>query len=498
MPGEIVGVAGIDGNGQRELEEVLAGVRRPIDRGRRLDPPTASARRCPRALRRPRAWPTSPAIARRRRPDSRLLDRREPDSQGQLRRPRATFAVGWLDLSRARRDAGAVTERYDAWCPPTPTPTSRRSRAATRRSWRSPASSTGDPPALVAVNPTRGLDVGSARFVHERLLERRDAGAAVLLISTELDEVLSPRRSRRRPRARKRSSRFRRGATGRPSGRSCSGSRGIVSARSRCAASCGGCAPAAVAPRGGRRALARGRRGIAGLAGLRRPGRRSPRSPGVRSEAQAAWTATALLKATPLLLTGLAVAICFRCGVWNIGAEGQLLAGALFATAVATRLLLRMRRLAHRAAGGGLAGALGGALVGAIAGCAARGARRQRGDLDDHAQLRRDPARRAWRSTVRSRRPPAPIPRAILSGRRDAARRSAACTWASPLALVLAFAMQLYLSSHRGGAFACAPSGSRRARRASPASRPSATPWRSPSRWRGRWRAWRGPSRWPV
>jgi ABC-type uncharacterized transport system permease subunit len=52
---------------------------------------------------------------------------------------------------------------------------------------------------------------------------------------------------------------------------------------------------------------------------------------------QAACTATAL-KATPLLLTGLAVAICFRCGVWNIGAEGQLLTGALFATAVATRL----------------------------------------------------------------------------------------------------------------------------------------------------------------
>lgn len=44
------------------------------------------------------------------------------------------------------------------------------------------------------------------------------------------------------------------------------------------------------------------------------------------------------LKTTPLLLTGLAVAISFRCGVWNIGAEGQLLAGALAAAAVATRL----------------------------------------------------------------------------------------------------------------------------------------------------------------
>jgi len=52
----------------------------------------------------------------------------------------------------------------------------------------------------------------------------------------------------------------------------------------------------------------------------------------------AAWTST-LLKTTPLLLTGLTVALCFRCGVWNIGAEGQFYLGALLATAVATRWL---------------------------------------------------------------------------------------------------------------------------------------------------------------
>jgi simple sugar transport system permease protein len=81
---------------------------------------------------------------------------------------------------------------------------------------------------------------------------------------------------------------------------------------------------------------------------------------------QAAWTATAL-KATPLLLTGLAVAICFRCGVWNIGAEGQLLAGALFATAVATRLLTGAPAVLALPAVV-FAGALGGCLVGAVAG----------------------------------------------------------------------------------------------------------------------------------
>jgi len=80
----------------------------------------------------------------------------------------------------------------------------------------------------------------------------------------------------------------------------------------------------------------------------------------------AAWTAT-LLKASPLLFTGLGVALSFRCGVWNIGAEGQLYAGALAATAVATRLLPRAPALVL-APLTTLSGAAGGALLAAIAG----------------------------------------------------------------------------------------------------------------------------------
>jgi simple sugar transport system permease protein len=79
-----------------------------------------------------------------------------------------------------------------------------------------------------------------------------------------------------------------------------------------------------------------------------------------------ALTAT-VLKSTPLLLTGLAVALCFRCGVWNIGAEGQLLTGALCATAVATRLLPGAPALVLLPAVVA-AGALGGFVMGAIAG----------------------------------------------------------------------------------------------------------------------------------
>jgi simple sugar transport system ATP-binding protein len=44
---------------------------------------------------------------------------------------------------------------------------------------------------LIAAQPTRGLDVGAAEFVHERLVEKRDEGTAILLVSAELDEILA-------------------------------------------------------------------------------------------------------------------------------------------------------------------------------------------------------------------------------------------------------------------------------------------------------------------
>jgi general nucleoside transport system ATP-binding protein len=48
-----------------------------------------------------------------------------------------------------------------------------------------------DPCLCIAAQPTRGLDVGAIEFVHKRLVELRDSGKAVLLVSLELDEVLS-------------------------------------------------------------------------------------------------------------------------------------------------------------------------------------------------------------------------------------------------------------------------------------------------------------------
>ena len=47
-----------------------------------------------------------------------------------------------------------------------------------------------DPCLLIAVQPTRGVDIGAIEFIHKQLIEQRDAGKAVLLVSLELDEVM--------------------------------------------------------------------------------------------------------------------------------------------------------------------------------------------------------------------------------------------------------------------------------------------------------------------
>jgi simple sugar transport system ATP-binding protein len=185
-PGEILGVAGIDGNGQREIEEVLAGVRRPSAggvsiRGDPVDPGARALRRAEMAhLSGDRE--TSGLIPGFSIAENWILKGSYDD--------RRYFRCGWLDAAAARRDARAVARQYGL-VPGDPDADVAVLSGGNAQKLVVARELDGDPPILVAVNPTRGLDVGSTRFVHERLLDRRDAGAAVLLISTELDEVLS-------------------------------------------------------------------------------------------------------------------------------------------------------------------------------------------------------------------------------------------------------------------------------------------------------------------
>ena len=233
-----------------------------------------------------------------------------------------------------------------------------RCRAATSRRSSSRASSRGPLKLVVASQPTRGLDVGSIEYIHRRIVEQRTPGAAVLIVSTELDEVLAVgdriavmfgrpdrRRSWRAPEAtyekrrhadgRRRVKRV--GAIIRPGRRPDPRHRHRVHRRldlhphhrlrEPLEARHGPGRRDQRRPRHHRRRVLRDdhRR-------LRRPGqdrRRARRSNDPKAIAAAIRPITeTLVAATPLIFTGLAVAISFRSGVFNIGVEGQFVLGA--------------------------------------------------------------------------------------------------------------------------------------------------------------------------
>jgi len=184
--GEILGVAGIDGNGQRELEEVLAGVR-PARAGRLWvgGRPAAFGVRALRAA--------GVAHLSGERETAGLIPGMSVAENLILKGSyddRRYFLRGWIDRAAARRAGERVLRRFDVR-PGDPDADIATLSGGNAQKVAVARELEGEPPVLVAVNPTRGLDVGSARFVHEQLLARRGAGGAVLLVSTDLDEVLA-------------------------------------------------------------------------------------------------------------------------------------------------------------------------------------------------------------------------------------------------------------------------------------------------------------------
>ena len=184
--GEVVGIAGIDGNGQRELEEVLAGVRLPS--AGRLEVAGEPAALGVRELRargvahlsgdRERAG----LVAAMSVAENLVLKGSHDD--------RRFFRFATFDAAAARRHALACIEAYGV-VPPEPDRAVGLLSGGNAQKVAVARELEGRPRALVAVNPTRGLDVGSARFVHEQLLALRDGGSAIVLVSTELEEVLA-------------------------------------------------------------------------------------------------------------------------------------------------------------------------------------------------------------------------------------------------------------------------------------------------------------------
>ena len=184
--GEIVGIAGVDGNGQSELVEVLSGLRRPTAGTVRV-----SGRDVTGAGVRAILDLGVGHIPEDRQRRGLVLDFTLAENlvlHDYEKEPNSSY--GWLFPRRLISAARRLLQRFDV----------RGGGPETRASALSGGNQQKvvlareigrEPQVLLAVQPTRGLDVGAIEFVHRQLVAARDAGKAVLLVSLELDEILS-------------------------------------------------------------------------------------------------------------------------------------------------------------------------------------------------------------------------------------------------------------------------------------------------------------------
>jgi ABC-type uncharacterized transport system ATPase subunit len=184
--GEIVGLAGVDANGQSELVEALTGLRRAE---------SGTVRAGGRELAGADARETIDAgvgcIAEDRHRRGLVLefDLAENLALHEYRKP-GMARFGWLSPKRLAERARGLLREYDVRGGEPDTPASSLSGGNQQKVVIARELSA-NPQVLIAAQPTRGLDVGAIEFVHRRLVEERDAGRAILLVSLELEEIRS-------------------------------------------------------------------------------------------------------------------------------------------------------------------------------------------------------------------------------------------------------------------------------------------------------------------
>lgn len=184
--GEIVGLAGVAGNGQRELAQVISGLRKPTKGSVILEGSEITHKPVRFGIDLGVGYIPADRTHVGSAPNLSVTDniimkkyRREP------------VARGWsVDMQAATRLAKELKEAYDIIVPTVETPARLLSGGNLQRVILAREISN-NPAFLLAVQPTRGLDVGAIEGVQRLLLAQREAGAAILLISEELEELIS-------------------------------------------------------------------------------------------------------------------------------------------------------------------------------------------------------------------------------------------------------------------------------------------------------------------
>ena len=186
-PGEIVGIAGVDGNGQTQLAQIVTGVISPEKGALHLKESAVSV------------FAPSGFIDEgvSHVPEDRNLqgligDMSISDNLVLKTVDSSRFSVGHgllLKKGEIRAHAGTMAEKYDIRC----TSINQEVRSLSGGNQQKVILAReleSQPELLVAVHPTRGLDIGATRFVHDQMIEARERGVGILLISADFDEVL--------------------------------------------------------------------------------------------------------------------------------------------------------------------------------------------------------------------------------------------------------------------------------------------------------------------
>jgi ABC-type uncharacterized transport system ATPase subunit len=191
--GEIVGVAGVSGNGQSELLDVLSG----------LMAPSQGALQVGDAAYTPARWMSTRAARQRRIahvPEDRhrrglVLPFAAWESavlgyQTLTCYSRSFWQARWMRQKAMRDDTAAMMERYDVR-PRNPQLRSSQFSGGNQQKLVLAREALHEPQVLLVGQPTRGVDIGAIEFIHGRIRAMRDAGGAVLVVSSELDEILA-------------------------------------------------------------------------------------------------------------------------------------------------------------------------------------------------------------------------------------------------------------------------------------------------------------------
>ena len=182
--GEIVAVAGVDGNGQTELVEAIAGLRTPRSGRVTVDGTEITGRGVRAAT---DAGVSHIAEDRHRRGLILPFDLTENCALREYRRPLFSQR-GWLRRGKMRERAGQLLKEFDVRGGG-PEALAMSLSGGNQQKVCIAREVAADPKLLIAHQPTRGLDVGAIEFVQRRLLEERAKGRAVLLVSLENEEV---------------------------------------------------------------------------------------------------------------------------------------------------------------------------------------------------------------------------------------------------------------------------------------------------------------------